>query len=250
MQLDPVTFLLEVINFLVLIWILKRFLYVPIQKAIANRQQKLEQVLAEAKAKEGRAEQLLSQHETSIRQWQQEKEAREAQLQRDLAAERARLLEKIRRAAADEKTKLDAQREEANRAALRGLTEKARQEALECSAKLLQRLSTPALDTAFVDVLLEDIAAAPEDLLNRLRDAAREADGKVVVASAHALPDEMLERMRARLEQIFELPVQCDSVVRPELIGGLRVELGAQVLDANVQTELSFFQERENRALV
>ena len=33
--------LLEIINFLVLVWILKHFLYAPIQKAIVERQQSM-----------------------------------------------------------------------------------------------------------------------------------------------------------------------------------------------------------------
>lgn len=37
MELSWTTFSLELINFLILIWILKRFLYAPIQKTILER---------------------------------------------------------------------------------------------------------------------------------------------------------------------------------------------------------------------
>ena len=37
MQIDWTTLVLEIINFLVLVWILKRFLYKPVMEAIAAR---------------------------------------------------------------------------------------------------------------------------------------------------------------------------------------------------------------------
>ena len=50
MQIDWTTLVLEIINFLVLVWILKRFLYRPVMEAIAARQQRVEGKLAEARA--------------------------------------------------------------------------------------------------------------------------------------------------------------------------------------------------------
>ena len=46
MQLDWSTFILEILNFLILVWILKRFLYKPILTMIAERKAAIEQTLA------------------------------------------------------------------------------------------------------------------------------------------------------------------------------------------------------------
>ena len=43
MGLDLTTFVLEIVNFLVLLWLLSHFLYRPVQAAIARRQQQAEQ---------------------------------------------------------------------------------------------------------------------------------------------------------------------------------------------------------------
>ena len=50
MGLDWSTFLLELFNFLILIWILKRFLYAPVKAAIEARRERVESVLAQANA--------------------------------------------------------------------------------------------------------------------------------------------------------------------------------------------------------
>ena len=58
MELNWSTFLLEIINFLVLVWILKRFLYQPVLDVIARRRKAIEAQLAEALRLQDEAESL------------------------------------------------------------------------------------------------------------------------------------------------------------------------------------------------
>ena len=51
MEMDWSTFILEIINFLILVWILKRFLYRPILEVIARRREGVEKTLSEARAR-------------------------------------------------------------------------------------------------------------------------------------------------------------------------------------------------------
>ena len=48
MQFSWATFFIEIVNFLILVWILKRLLYVPIKKAIKLRQQSIQESLDKA----------------------------------------------------------------------------------------------------------------------------------------------------------------------------------------------------------
>jgi len=48
LELSWSTFLLEIINFLVLVWILKHFLYKPVLDVIARRRSGIEKTLADA----------------------------------------------------------------------------------------------------------------------------------------------------------------------------------------------------------
>ena len=50
MELNWSTFVLEILNFLVLVWILKRFLYKPVLAVIARRREGIEKSLAEARS--------------------------------------------------------------------------------------------------------------------------------------------------------------------------------------------------------
>lgn len=56
MQIDWVTVAAQIVNFLVLVWLLQRFLYGPITRAMQRREQRIEDRLAEAKHKQRQAE--------------------------------------------------------------------------------------------------------------------------------------------------------------------------------------------------
>ena len=56
MQFDWVTFALQAINFLVLVWLLRRFLYRPVREVITKRQELAEQATLEAAKQKSDAE--------------------------------------------------------------------------------------------------------------------------------------------------------------------------------------------------
>ena len=55
MEFNLSTFILEIINFLILIWILQRLFYKPLLEIIAKRKQFIDQSLADAKTMQQQA---------------------------------------------------------------------------------------------------------------------------------------------------------------------------------------------------
>ena len=56
MEIDWFTVIAQVINFLILVWLLKRFLYKPVLNAIAEREKKIAAQLSDAEAKRSRGQ--------------------------------------------------------------------------------------------------------------------------------------------------------------------------------------------------
>jgi F-type H+-transporting ATPase subunit b len=78
-ELNWSTFILEIINFLVLVWILKRFLYKPVLAIIARRREGIEKAMADANDLNTQAHDLQQQYENRLSDWEGEKQkAREA----------------------------------------------------------------------------------------------------------------------------------------------------------------------------
>ena len=105
MELSWTTFVLEIINFLVLVWILKRFLYKPVLKVIARRQAGIEKRLSDAEALHADAEKLQIQYEGRLADWEQERQQARESLARELDTERTRKMEELQTALKQEREK-------------------------------------------------------------------------------------------------------------------------------------------------
>lgn len=93
----------------------------------------------------------------------------------------------------------------------------------------------------FIRVLAENerLALLPEirnlfDLMKSSEEGIKEA----VVESAFVIDDTQLAALVAQLEGHFKSRLAASVVVKPELIGGVRVAVGDQVLDASVRGKL------------
>ena len=100
-----VTILIQAINFLILIFLLSRFLFKPLTKFLADRSAGIAKSLAEAKAAHEAAAKSQAEYQAQIRETQREIAAIREQGQREVEAERQRLLQASR----DEAARLVAQ---------------------------------------------------------------------------------------------------------------------------------------------
>jgi len=92
LELNWSTFILEIINFLVLVWILKRFFYRPVLNVIARRRAGIEKRLADAKTLRDDAEALQTRYRGRLADWEQERQQAREQLVREIEEDRAQRL--------------------------------------------------------------------------------------------------------------------------------------------------------------
>jgi F-type H+-transporting ATPase subunit b len=108
-----VTILIQAINFLILIFLLTKFLFKPLTKFLADRSAGIEKSLAEAKAANEAAATAQAEYKAQMREAQREIAAIREQGQREIEAERQRLLqasrEEAERLVAQAKTEIEAE---------------------------------------------------------------------------------------------------------------------------------------------
>ncbi len=241
MALDWPTFLLQIANFLVLIWLLKRFLYQPVLKVIEARQAAIDGAVAEARYKETAAETLAAQYESRLKVWEQEREKARAGLREEISAERERLLADLRRSLDEERTRARAVEEKAQREQAQRAEAAALDQAGTFLSRLLQRLAGPELEAKLVAVALEDLAALDGESRTALRTALRDGGGQVNVATAYALPENLRAALREALAPLLGREPELAYGADPALLAGVRITLGPWTLRANLADELKAF---------
>src|SRR5271170_3549593 len=111
MLIDWFTVGAQALNFAVLVWLLKRFLYKPILDAVDAREARITAELADADAKKAEAQKERSEFEHKNQQFDQQRAALLSKATEEAKAERRRLIDDARQAA----DALSAKRQEALR---------------------------------------------------------------------------------------------------------------------------------------
>ncbi len=134
-----VTILIQAINFLILIFLLSRFLFKPLTKFLADRSAGIEKSLAEAKAAHEAAVKAQAEHQAQIRETQRDIAALREQGQREVEAQRQQLLHASREEAERLIVRAKAEIEAETKRAKASLREEVADIALAAAERLLGR---------------------------------------------------------------------------------------------------------------
>ncbi|MDR3538568.1 MAG: F0F1 ATP synthase subunit delta [Acetobacteraceae bacterium] len=219
MHLDWSTLALQTINVLVLVWLLRRFLFRPIVDIVAARRAAVEKTLADAAAAmaglDARAADLAGREQAA----QADATRIRAAAHEAAKADRDTLLQQAATDAAQARAEAEAATARARIAMQRDLERQAGELAVAVAMRLLQRIPAEAATGAFV--------AALEDMLTGLPDEQRaglaEPGAELEVASAAALTPQARAHIAGRLQAVFGYAPALRFTVDPALIAGIEL---------------------------
>ena len=237
MEFDLTTFALEVLNFLVLVWLLKRFFYRPVLAVIEARRAETAKTIADAEAVRREAEGLKRECGTRLAGIDQERVVARALLDEEIAAERVRRL-----AAVEAEVNADRQRRQMVEARERSEREAALERqavtiAARFASRFLNRLAGPELEARLVELALSEIDALAPERLEALRDPVT----SVKVVSAYPLDLTQRADFSEALGRLAGRPITPEFSEDAMLKAGVCIMVGAWVLMANLRDELNFF---------
>lgn len=224
MSIDWVTVLAQLANFLLLVWLLKKFLYRPILDGIAAREAEIAARLTAAAAAKTQADE----REQNYRTLQQEAQARQdsllAQALIDTEHEREALLNKTRQQLSREQQEVSRLLEQEKQAFIRRLEQDSAEALLSVSQKMIQDLADESLEEAIARQLLKQLQAALPKLQASLGDTRQ---GEVL--SSFALSSSVQQRLQDELSAALpDLTLEFRAVARQPL--GVSVQIGGVLL--------------------
>lgn len=241
MEMNWSTFVLEILNFLILVWILKHFLYQPVLDVIARRKAGVEKTLDEAKKLHAEADKLREQYEGRLADWESEKRQARDALAQEMSDERIRKIEELKNALEQEKEKIRVAEERRQRDVLRKMEETALQQGARFAGYLLEKASGQDTEKRLVELVISELPKLPDERITSLKSSLGQAREGVLVLSAYPLPDDLCQRLKQVLATITGTDTSVRFELDQDLLAGLQIIIGEWVLGANLRDELKGF---------
>ncbi|HTU80878.1 MAG TPA: F0F1 ATP synthase subunit delta [Candidatus Acidoferrales bacterium] len=234
------TFLVQILNFIVLVWILTRFLYRPVMRAIAERQQTIAQELRRADEVKKQSEALSKQYRDRLADWEAEKTQLKTALDTELGTERAKREAELRAALQREREQAEAAARVRERESRRKLEREAARDAALFCARFLARFASPDIEREIVEAAIADIRSLSGDQRATLVQPS-DGPGQVVVTTRYPLDEAHRSGLTDALTQCLGHAPNPRFELSDALVAGLRVDLGTTTLEGNIAGELQWF---------
>lgn len=239
MLIDWFTVGAQALNFVVLVWLMKRFLYGPILAAIAAREKRVADELAGADRQRTEARAATDALATRSATFDRDRESLMATARSAAQAEGVRLVDAAR-AVADT---LTAQRRERLAAGSGELEDLLRRRTLDgvfvVVRKVLSDLASTRLEASVCDVFAGRLRALDDETRAALAAAMSDAGGVGLVRTAFDLPEPERAVLRRTVDEVFTIASTLAFETMPALVCGIELAAGGHKVSWNVADELS-----------
>jgi len=249
MTLDWLNIVAQILNFLVLLYLLKRFLYPPILRMMEKREELIASRVQAAEdkmkhASEAEASYLLERQELAA-----ERDTLISQARDDAEKLRAELSEKARTEVEADRTHWLTTMRQQQAETLRQFRRSATEQVVSIARRALQDLADEQLEQRIVARFVERLQSASSPEATAIRTSFEKDGGSVSVVSTFALPDEAKQMIRDALHGLTGTDVQARFAISPELGSGIQLTAGDVRVAWSLQSYLDAFGQAVSKAV-
>ncbi|WP_375584219.1 F0F1 ATP synthase subunit B [Cyclobacterium xiamenense] len=242
MEVNWFTVVAQIINFFILVWLLKRFLYRPILNAIDEREGKIAAQLKDAEMKKTEAKKEQEDFQQKNVTFDLEKRERTDKMILETKEERQKLLDQARKDAKALAKQLEKSAREKQLDQQLELNKKIREEVFAVSRKALSDLASVSFEEQLIQVFIKRLKALKEKELKQLKAAFKDTSDAMFVRSAVALPKKQQYELKKAIDTILDADTALIFEESPALIGGIELSTKEYKLAWSISEYLSAFE--------
>ncbi|MEM9905297.1 MAG: hypothetical protein AAF921_09775 [Cyanobacteria bacterium P01_D01_bin.44] len=251
---QPWIVLAEMINFLVLVALLQRFLYKPIMQAMAQREQSIAERLQSADNREAEAQETVEQYQQLQHDWSAQTKTRQHQMHEQLEAERADRLDQIRAEIDTQRTHWYEALHQEQTVCLNSLRDYARSQLIQTIRVALQALANMTLEQQMVETFLRQLPDLDPSARESLQAAVTHQQDAPHWTIGTTFPlDEALQARLIGAVQAHLLPQSSPDEftfeTHPEYLCGIELRTQGYKLDWHIEHYLDSLETQFSKAL-
>ncbi len=224
MQLDWFTVLAEIVNFLILVALLKYFLYDRIVNIADERESKIAARFEEAEEKRQRADEKAKTFQTKQQELDQQREQLITQTREAAEKRRRELLEQARQ-------EVDAQKQQWYQTArreqdsfLQELRREAGLQTIALARRSLADLADADLETQMIERFLERLKELPEAEQAKMAGSLRPSGRQPVITTAFELSSQSRKHLMTAIQEQFGDSLEGNFNTAPNLVCGIELK--------------------------
>ena len=249
MLIDWFTVCAQTLNFLILVWLMKHFLYKPILDAIDAREKRIAAELADADAKKAEAHKERDEFQHKNEEFDRQRATLLSKATDEARAERQRLLDEARKAA----DALSAKRMETLSNDARNLNQaivrRTQQEVFAIARKALADLATANLEERMGEVFNRRLREMEGKSKTDLAGALKTASEPALVRSTFELPAVQRAAIQNALNETFSAEIHVRYETTPDLVSGIELIANGQKVAWSIADYLASLEKGVNELL-
>ena len=248
-MIDWFTIVAQIVNFLILVGLLKYFLYGRVIDAMEKREQEIASSWDEVNLAKEEAQQqrdLAEQHNRELEDQRQEELVR---VHEEVEAHRRELTAKVREEVDQVKARWSAAIREESASFLRDLRRRASEEVFAVARRVLDDLADTELERRIAEKFIALLNQLGDPQRNEVMASLWQGENTVVVQSAFALPEDLQQRIAETLRTRFVDSIEVTFEQAPALICGIAIQTNSHKLAWELDDYLTGLEESLHAAL-
>lgn len=250
MLIDWFTICAQIVNFLILVWLMKRFLYKPILQAIDAREKIIAAKILDAETKKIEAKQELDKFLFKNNEFDKQSSDLLKKAHDEAKEERQRILDEARKDSENLRMQrwnaLQSEQKLLNEA----ISQKTREEVFLVSRKVLKDLSGTNLQERMNEAFIRQLRDLDDEIKGELDKILTKSPESSVVSSAFELSEEQRNAIKQTLNEKFSDKIHVRFETKPELICGISLTSNGHKMAWSIADYLISLEMNVNELLI
>lgn len=235
MELDWFTFVAQIVNFLILLWLLQRFLYKPVQQVMEKRENEVNNRLEEARLILVDAQEKLSEYQQKLDHFAENEKSMMAEARQEAKEYRKNLLTEARYEIEKLQDRWRKTIDEEKEQFLTDLEERSFEKVLDAVRKIIHELADQELEHYVLTNFIQKVETiSPE----QIEIFTASSDHTLEITTAFPLKEKDRQKIIAILHELFTTDIECYFLERPELGLGIEIRTSGWKMGWNLRSYL------------
>ncbi|MEI6054452.1 MAG: F0F1 ATP synthase subunit B [Lentisphaerota bacterium] len=239
MLIDTFTVIAQIINFLILVWLLKRYLYKPILKALDEREKKISFELSEGVKMKAEAQKERDEFQYRNDLFDNEVKDLKTKVTKEVAAEKGKLLEDLRKESESIRSKYMESLLVEHQSLNQEINREIQEEVFAIARKTLSELADTNLEESIVQVFIKRLNTLEDIEKEKLISAVASSDSDILIISAFKLSSQSITVIELAVNNLLAAELAFGYETAPDIISGVELVVGGYKLSWSISKYVS-----------